>query len=244
MPVVRTRALVLHSFPYGDTSRILRMLTPDYGLRSLIAKGARKPGSRFGALLEPFAEGEAQFNLREGGDLFTLTGFSLLRSRQGIGRNLVAFTGASLLAEVALRFGTEEANRDLYDLLIVAFDRLTDPAIPAAATTIQALWAIISDLGYQPQMNDCVRCGRPVDPRESTSFDPVAGGIVCGDCLPSGRLGGQMRQEIGAMTEAVAWNVPPTEEGRHADLLEKFLSQHLTSERGLRSFPLFREQLS
>lgn len=243
MPIVRTRALVLHGFPYGDTSRILRMLTPDYGLRSLIAKGARRPGSRFGALLEPFAEGEAQFNLRDGADLFTLTGFSLLRSRQGIGRDLTAFTGASLLAEVALRFGTEEANPELYDLLIQAVDRLADPGISGAATTIQALWALITNLGYQPQMNDCVRCGRLVDPEESTAFDPAAGGIVCGHCLPTGRLPARIRSEISEMTDTVAWNVRPTEEGRHADLLGKFLSEHLSSDRGLRSFPLFREQL-
>lgn len=244
MPVVRTRALVLHSFPYGDTSRILRMLTPDYGLRSLIAKGARRPGSRFGALLEPFSEGEAQFNLRDGADLFTLTGFSLLRSRQGIGHDLTAFAGASLLAEVALRFGTEEGNPDLYDLLIQSLDRLADPVISGGTTTIQALWALISNLGYQPEMTFCVRCGRPVEPHEPSSFHAAAGGIVCAGCSPGGRMPGGIRAEVAAMAAGLDWELTTSEPARHADLLGKFLLEHLASDRPLRSFPLFRAQLS
>lgn len=221
------------------------MLTPDFGLRSLIAKGARRPGSRFGALLEPFSEGEAQFNLREGSDLFTLTGFSLLRSRQGIGHDLTTFAGASLLSEVVLRFGTEEGNPDLYDLLIQALDRLADPAVAGGITTIHALWALISNLGYQPEMSGCVRCGRMVGHDEPVAFNAAAGGIVCAVCSPAARLPGTIRAEIAAMTEGAGWDEVTTSEPlRHADLLGRFLMEHLSSERGLRSFPLFRSQLS
>lgn len=243
MPPIRTPALVLHSFPYGETSRILRILTPEYGLRSVIAKGARRPRSRFGAILEPFTEGEAQFNLREGADLFTLTGFTLRRSRQGIGRDLAAFTGASLLAEVALRFGTEEENATLYDLLVAALDRLADPRIPSAATTLQALWTLVSLLGYQPQMTACVQCGRSIGDSENTGFDARAGGALCTTCRPGGRLPAIVRCEIDRMSETADWSVDPSSHALHADLLESFLSLHLAAERGLRAFPLFRAQL-
>lgn len=243
MPQIRTPALVLHSFPYADTSRILRILTPEYGLRSVIAKGARRPRSRFGAILEPFTEGEAQVNLREGVELFTLTGFSLLRSRQGIGHDFAAFTGASLLAEVALRFGSEEANPTLYALLTTALDRLADGASPNDATTLQALWAIVSIMGYQPRMTSCVRCDAPIESMESTGFDARAGGAVCAICRPGGRLPGTIRDEIHSMTHEVDWSLTPSNPALHADLLEAFLALHLPTDRALRAFPLFRAQL-
>jgi hypothetical protein len=74
MALVRSRCLILQSYPYSETSRILRLLTEDFGVQSVIAKGARRPKSRFGGLLEPFTEGTASFYHRETRDLHTLGG--------------------------------------------------------------------------------------------------------------------------------------------------------------------------
>ena len=52
--LVEDRALILQAYPYGETSRILKLLCESHGLRTVIAKGARRPKSRFGGLLEPF----------------------------------------------------------------------------------------------------------------------------------------------------------------------------------------------
>jgi DNA repair protein RecO (recombination protein O) len=245
VPQVTTRALVLHAFPYGDTSRILRLLTPDLGLRSVIAKGAQRPKSRFGALLEPFTEGEAQFHLRENRDLLTLSGFSLLRSRQGIGRDLAAFSGASLLAELGIRFATEEGHPPLYDLMCSAFDRLASPTEgQPAVTALTAVWAAIALLGFEPELGSCVRCGRVLHPEEPGGFDVEAGGVTCRACRPAGRvLDPATRAQVHAMTAADEPPVGPGELGVHAALLSAFLSYHLAPERPLRSLPLFLEHL-
>ena len=91
MPVVSTRSIILHSFNYSETSKILRLLTRDHGVQSVIAKGAQRPKSRFGGVLELFTEGVASFSLRESRDLHTLTGFDLVRTRQLLGGSLTRF---------------------------------------------------------------------------------------------------------------------------------------------------------
>ena len=58
MAAVTSDAIILQVFPYGDTSRILKLLTATHGLRTVIAKGALRPRSHFG-VLEPFATGVA-----------------------------------------------------------------------------------------------------------------------------------------------------------------------------------------
>lgn len=244
MPLVRTPALVLHAFPYGDTSKILRLLTPELGLRSVIAKGARSPKSRFGGVLEPFTEGEAQFNLREGRDLFTLSGFSLVRSRQGIGRDLASFTGASLIAEIALRVGTEEPHAELFELLTAVLDRLAQPSTTPAATALTALWALIGMVGFQPAMEVCVRCARRLEPDEDSRFDVEAGGVVCITCRREGRvLDAAVRNQVLRMSHGEIVDVPPRHLRVHGALLDAFLPMHLSPDRGLRSLALFREQL-
>ncbi|GAA0791034.1 DNA repair protein RecO [Marinobacterium sediminicola] len=49
-----TAAYVLHSRPYRETSLLVDLLTLEHGLVSVVARGARKPGSRLRASLQPF----------------------------------------------------------------------------------------------------------------------------------------------------------------------------------------------
>ncbi len=243
MPAVRSPSLILHAFAYGDTSRILRLLTPEYGLRSVIAKGARSPRSRFGGMLEPFTEGEAQFILRPGRDLLTLSGFSLVRSRQAIGRDLASFTGASLVAEFILRFALEEANPGLYDTVGAAFDRLAAEDEDAAGTALARIWNLITLFGFRPEMMNCVHCGRSIGDDEASRFDPEAGGVACLRCRPVGRtIPPRVRADIISMCPT--GDRPPVLQHRrlHADLLHAFLAAHLFQGQPLRSLPLFLEQ--
>lgn len=243
MPIVSTPALVLHAFPYGDTSRILRLLTPEYGVRSLIAKGASSPRSRFGGVLEPFTEGEAQFHLRENRDLLTLSGFTLIRGRQGIGRDLVSFTGASLAAEIVLRFATEEPQPELFHTLASALDKLADPHLHPTGQSFSAIWSVIATFGLRPRVDDCVRCGRELPAAEGGRFDAEAGGIVCGRC-GSGRryLTPVLRDELTAMcTGGLAG--APEDAAAHGDLLHSFLAAHVLHGRPLRSLPMFLDLL-
>ncbi|MQA88869.1 MAG: DNA repair protein RecO [Gemmatimonas sp.] len=244
MPLVETPALILHVFPYGDTSRILRLLTPGFGFRSVIAKGAQRPRSRFGGILEPFTEGSALFNLREGRDLFSLSSFTLLKPRQGIGRDLGAFAGASLLAELGLRAGTEEPNPQLYAVMTRTLDTLADPDNSPVFVALAAVWHVVSILGFQPEVETCVRCGRPFDSTEPSRFDVEAGGSVCRTCRPAGRLiDPSTRLELLAMASKGEPCGPAVNRALHGALLHTFLSTHLASDRPLRALPLFLEQL-
>lgn len=47
-------AYVLHARPYRETSLLIDLFTLEHGLVSVVARGARKPGSRLRALLQPF----------------------------------------------------------------------------------------------------------------------------------------------------------------------------------------------
>jgi DNA repair protein RecO (recombination protein O) len=244
VPLVETRALILHAFPYGDTSRILRLLTPELGLRSVIAKGAQRPRSRFGGILEPFTEGVALFNLREGRDLFTLSGFTLVRSRQGIGRDLASFSGGSLIAELALRTGTEEPHPGLYAAVASSLDTLADPGEQPAVTALAAVWNIVSMLGFQPEMNACVHCGRTFSPGEPSRFDVEAGGAVCRNCRPAGRiLDAATRDQVLGMSRGAGAGGQTMLLSLHAALLQSFLSTHLVPDRPLRSLSLFLDHL-
>src|SRR5215204_6429821 len=87
MPLVSTPAVVLSSLRYSETSKIVRLATREFGVQSVIAKGALRPKSRFGAALQLLSEGEAQFVLKENRELHLLTTFDLRRLHLGLPLN-------------------------------------------------------------------------------------------------------------------------------------------------------------
>ena len=50
--VYKTDAVVLKQMPLGETNRIITFYTREYGKIAAIARGVRRPGSKFGGSLE------------------------------------------------------------------------------------------------------------------------------------------------------------------------------------------------
>ena len=72
---VKTEAVVLRSIRYGEADRILHLYSAARGRVNAIAKGVRKPRSRFGGRLEPFFR--LDLVLHEGrSELLTVTNVS------------------------------------------------------------------------------------------------------------------------------------------------------------------------
>lgn len=186
MPIVTARSIVLKTYPYSDTSKILRLMTREHGPRSAIAKGARRPGSRFGGLIEPFAEGWATIYLKENRDLHTLSDFDLVRERQGLGVDLPRFAGASVLCELVMRLAPEHQDERLFRALRGGLDALAEAErTRAPAVALREIWRLVAVLGFAPELSRCAACGRSVD-EEPARFDHAAGGLRCRSCPPEG----------------------------------------------------------
>ncbi len=87
MAVVSTPAIVLHAFPYGESSKIVRLATPGHGVLSAIAKGAQRNKSKFGARLQPLSDGIAQLYIKPNRELQTLAEFDVEHDETLRGRN-------------------------------------------------------------------------------------------------------------------------------------------------------------
>jgi DNA repair protein RecO (recombination protein O) len=189
VPIVTTSCLVLQTYRFGDTSKILRLLTLDYGPLSALARGALRPKSRMGGVLEPFVEGRATLYLKANRDLHTLSGFELLRSRQSLGSEMSRFAGASVLAELVLRLAPAERDERVFSTLRSGLDDLVQ-APPGAARAVSAawIWELVRILGFEPALTDCLTCGREIHDSEAARFDTGEGGLRCADCAGTGHL--------------------------------------------------------
>src|SRR3954470_1503828 len=183
MTAVATEAIVLHAFDYLESSRIIKLLTRDLGLRSVLARGARKSAKRFGAALDLFVQGSAELESKPGRDLDTLSSFDLQRTRAGIGLDLDRFTGASALAELILRFAQDDNDPELFDVTSEALDRINAvKGNDARDAAIAGAWRILAALGFGPSLDECGECHRELGDDESVLFSHRAGGVICEAC--------------------------------------------------------------
>lgn len=255
--LVTTPVTILKTYEYSETSLILRCLTRDYGLRSVIAKGARRPKSRFGGLVEPFSDGVATFYLKDERDLYTLSSFELTRERQALGRDLVRFGGAGLLTELALRFASTSEDRRLFDALRRGLDRLVAPRGEPAELVLREAWAMIAALGFRPAATRCISCARVLEDSEATIFEVDAGGLLCLPCVARaagcGRnleltaIAGRELRALTASAQNGADKPEPAPGLRTARMqraiLREFVLHHLADDRPLNSLTFLERQL-
>ncbi len=249
MPLVTTPALVLHGFPYSETSKIVRLLTPDHGVQSAIAKGALNPKSRFGAALQPLCEGTAQLYMKAGRDLHTLADFDLITTRQELTRDVARFAAGAALAELVMRFAPAEAHPEIYELVVGRLETLAfTPRDRLAATALVTLWATVGALGFAPVLDTCVRGGHRL-PEGKIAFSIVDGGFVCALCSQgrnASRLSSSDREALVRMVVAGDDQIeplPPRHAAAHRRLFVRFVQNHLAEAQDLKALS-FWERVS
>ena len=80
MPLYTADALILRTYKLGEADRIVVFLTRDRGKKRGVAKGARRPRSRFAAALEPLTEVRVAYFEKEQRELVGLNYAETVRS--------------------------------------------------------------------------------------------------------------------------------------------------------------------
>ncbi|HEX8946363.1 MAG TPA: DNA repair protein RecO [Gemmatimonadaceae bacterium] len=247
MSVVVTEAIVLHSFDYLESSRILKLVTREAGVRSVLARGARRSKRRFGSALDLYAQGTAELQTKAGRDLDTLSAFDVTRSRPQLAAQLSRFTGASAIAELALRFSSEDADPGLFDAIQSALDDIgAASADRARDVTIESAWRVVSELGLAPTIDNCAECHAPIDPGVAAIFSHPAGGALCARCGHLARSARTLPPTArAALRDWLAGTSHPLADNNdaraHQRLLREFLREHLADERPLRAFDVWEQ---
>lgn len=244
MAPLHTPAILLRSHPYGETSRILRFYTRDLGVVGVMARGIRTRGSKGGASGGTFSSGTLTVYVKEGRGLQTLQDYSTENVREGVSSDLTRFAAASVLGELVLRHGEEERNPALYDLLDRSLDIIAAAPRERAVALLLALgWNLVATMGWEPQLDVCVRCGRALEGAEIGRFDYGSGGIRCPGCvgeIRGPRIGPGAREELRTLL-AGRPPEPLTLPDAHLGLFSDFITYHVSGGRPLESLRFLRD---
>jgi DNA repair protein RecO (recombination protein O) len=237
VPLVTTPALILHVMPYGETSKIVRLLTRDLGLQSAIARGARRARARTGPRLDLFAVGMATLVAKGTRELNPLAAFEVTEAHAGLGSDVTRFAAASALAELTLKCVPAEPHAEVFAAVLAGLDAIeAASAGEADATALAACWGLVVALGFEPALDRCAVCGAPL--QGGVRFSAAQGGALCG---AHGRGQGVTKlpsADRDALAALVAGRLPATPlDARHAAahrrLLVAFIRHHVAEHRAL-----------
>src|SRR5687767_14947777 len=153
----KTEAVVLRSIRYGEADRIIHLYSATRGRLGAIAKGSRRPKSRFGGRLEPFFR--LNLVLWEGrGDLATVTGASTVEGHGRLRSDGPALQAAGRGCDTLLRlFDTGEPNPAAYNLLCNYLALLDEQPRAASAPGVALAFRLKLALaaGFSPELASC-----------------------------------------------------------------------------------------
>lgn len=179
-----TPAIVLRSWPYGESDKIVTFLTEKYGKITGIAKGAKRSFKRFSNSLEPFSLVNLHFQDRANSGLAFILASDLQKSFLRLSVSLEKITFASYCVEITDGLiGEREESYLVFEHLKNGLTYL-DEQSTSLIHLIRFELGLLTLAGYRPSLHDCRRCGRQHRRGESLRwyFSPRDGGIFCQKC--------------------------------------------------------------
>jgi DNA repair protein RecO (recombination protein O) len=173
----KVEGIVIKTIPYGESNTILTLYTKELGKIGVMARGAKKPKSRFTSIAQLFTYGI--FVFQKGQGLGTLQQGEALLSFRKIREDLVKTAYAAYLVELLDRHTTEnELRTDLFGWIKQALEYIDHGTDPEVITFLFEM-KIMKVAGIVPELSKCVSCKTP---EGDFSFSIKEGGLLCEKC--------------------------------------------------------------
>ncbi len=178
--ILKSEAIVLKSFDFRETSRIVTFFTRDYGKVKGVLKGIRKDPKKFGSSVDRFTVNDIVYYHYSRSDLHLISHCDLKQfffPVRGDYKRSVAANYALELVDTILP--VEQSNLKVYELLLDYLKELeTIKDIDKLVHIFQI--KVLLHSGFRPHLDSCVKCQKKIKKR--ARFSHKLGGLICDDC--------------------------------------------------------------
>jgi len=242
MQQIETKALIIKGTNYGESDRIMVLITEDLGNIKGIAKGARKSLKRFGGALEPFTL--TKLLIKEGkGELCYINDAKVVNTFKSIKSDIEKISYGSYILELADALSVEdndpvsETNKVFFALLLSSLEKLDSSKEPQVVVREFEI-RVLSLTGYMPSLVECTSCGNNIfhakgksEVFHETAFSQSRGGVVCEGCRGHEKSAfdfvspGTLKTLSNVLSGRVSFTKHALDES--GVLLGRFISQHI-----------------
>ncbi len=183
MKIESIEGIILSEVNYSESSKILNVLTKEYGLIGVMSKGARNIKSKLRGVSRKLIYGTFNIYYKESG-LSTLISVDLINSFTNTLMDLEKISYSSFLMDLVMQVERQNSDPLIFDYLKDTLLKIEDGLDPLILTNILEL-KLLDFLGVKPNLDSCSLCGST---KNIISLSSSEYGFVCSDCYTNQKL--------------------------------------------------------
>lgn len=183
MKIESIEGIVLSEVNYSESSKILNVLTREYGLIGIMSKGCRNIKSKLRGVSRKLIYGTFNIYYKESG-VSTLISVDLINSFSKTMMDLERISYSSFILDLALQVVRQNNDSSVFDLLKISLIKIEEGINPLVITNILEL-KLLEYLGVKANLDSCSLCGST---KNIVSLSGVDHGFVCGSCHTNQRF--------------------------------------------------------
>lgn len=176
----KVEGIVLRERDYGESSKILDLLTKEHGIISVLARGSKKPKNVLSNVSSKLTYGNFEIYYKED-KLSTLTSVDVINNLIEVRKDMFKIGYASYLMELTyqvLKQRTGTSIEEIYNIFIASILKINEGYSPITIKNIVEMKYLMY-LGVFPTLDKCAMCGR-TDNIVTISSD--LNGLLCKSC--------------------------------------------------------------
>ena len=184
--ILKTDAIVLKSFDFRETSRIVTFFSRDHGKVKGIFKGIRKDPRKFRSHVDRYSVNEIIFYHSLRSEIHLVSHCDLKDDIFSLRENYKLNVAAHYALELVDRImPVEQSNVNVYQLMLDYLGSLKeligspDPLKIDKLVHIFQIKVLLYS-GFRPHLDACVRCQRKISGK--VRFSLASGGLICVEC--------------------------------------------------------------
>ena len=180
--IEKVEGIVINEKAYGEKSKIINVITKEYGIIGIIAKGARTLKSEFRVSTAKLSY--AYFNIiYKEGKLSTLVSADIINPFKSIIKDINKISYAVYILELSEQV-VKQTNQNIFDLMLSGLIKINEGYDPLIIMNIIEL-KYLDYLGVMPVLDRCSVCGST---NNIVTLSSDKGGYVCKNCYSTEKI--------------------------------------------------------
>lgn len=176
--IKKLEGFIVQETPYKETSKIINILTKEYGIIGVLCKGVKSMKSPLRALTTKYTYGIFTMYFKED-KLSTLTSVDIIDDLYNIKTDLTLISYTTYIIELVKQVAKQNKSREVYNIFINTILKINKGLDPLILTNILEI-KMLDYLGVSLNLDSCNKCGSK---NNIVTIDGDIGGYLCKNCL-------------------------------------------------------------
>ncbi|MBR3199078.1 MAG: DNA repair protein RecO [Bacilli bacterium] len=183
MEITEVEGIIVSETSYGETSKIINVITKEKGLIGIMAKGCKNIKSPLRSVTSKLTYGTFIIYYKEG-KLSTLKEVSIINSFKNLKKDISSISYAAYILELSEGVIKQSKNTKIFELLVEALTKIDEGFDPLVIMNILEL-KYLDFLGVMPVLDGCSMCGSK---HGIVTLSSYRGGYVCDKCYTNEKM--------------------------------------------------------